>query len=50
MRLGAGLPLEHSFSCIEPMAGLHCGRCNKCGERKAAFRMADMNDPTCYAP
>jgi 7-cyano-7-deazaguanine synthase len=50
MRLGAGLPLEHSFSCIQPMAGLHCGRCNKCGERKEAFRMANMNDPTSYAP
>ena len=34
MRLGAGLPLQHSFSCIQPRDGdLHCGRCNKCAEQ-----------------
>jgi len=49
MRLGNGLPLEHSFSCIDPRHELPCGRCNKCGERKEAFRMAAMKDPTRYA-
>lgn len=48
MHLGKDLPLEHSFSCIQPREGLHCGRCNKCGERKDAFRSAGMSDPTQY--
>jgi 7-cyano-7-deazaguanine synthase len=50
MRLGAGLPLEHTFSCIQPAGGLHCGRCNKCAERQQAFRAAEMVDLTVYAP
>ncbi len=48
MRLGKGLPLEHSFSCIQPTSGLHSGRCNKCAERIEAFRSAEMVDPTSY--
>ena len=34
MRLGEGLPLEHTFSCINAIKGLHCGKCNKCAERQ----------------
>ncbi len=49
MRLGRHLPLELSFSCIAPVEGLHCGECNKCAERRAAFRLAGMTDPTLYA-
>jgi 7-cyano-7-deazaguanine synthase len=49
MSLGRGLPLELTFSCIAPARGLHCGRCNKCAERQAAFRDADMPDGTEYA-
>ncbi len=49
MALGQGLPLEHTFSCASPDAGLHCGRCSKCGERRDAFRDAAMPDPTRYA-
>lgn len=49
MRVGQGLPLEHTFSCIAPVAELHCGRCNKCGERRHAFADAGMTDPTRYA-
>lgn len=49
MRRGVGLPLEWSFSCIQPQGGRHCGRCNKCAERQAAFRDAGMPDPTEYA-
>jgi 7-cyano-7-deazaguanine synthase len=48
MRLGQGLPLEHTFSCIAPVDGLHCGRCNKCAERQHAFADAGMSDPTHY--
>jgi 7-cyano-7-deazaguanine synthase len=49
MELGRGLPLELTFSCIAPSAGLHCGRCNKCAERKAAFQLLGVEDPTAYA-
>jgi 7-cyano-7-deazaguanine synthase len=49
MRLGQGLPLEHTFSCIAPIGDLHCGCCNKCAERKRAFLDAEMPDPTHYA-
>jgi len=49
VRRGAGLPLEHTFSCIRPVGERHCGRCNKCGERKQGFRDAALPDPTDYA-
>lgn len=49
LRLGAGLPLELTCSCLAPKDGLHCGRCNKCAERQAAFREAGLHDPTIYA-
>ena len=48
MQLGRDLPLELTFSCIAPSAGLHCGRCNKCAERNAAFRLIEAEDPTEY--
>jgi len=49
MALGAGLPLEHTFSCIRPVGLEHCGSCNKCAERQAAFADANLTDPTRYA-
>jgi 7-cyano-7-deazaguanine synthase len=49
MALGRDLPLELTFSCISPVRGLHCGRCNKCGERRAAFRDVQIGDRTVYA-
>jgi 7-cyano-7-deazaguanine synthase len=49
LRRGAKMPLEHTFSCIRPVQGLHCGACNKCAERRAGFRAAQMPDPTAYA-
>lgn len=49
MELGRELPLEQTFSCIDPQDGLHCGRCNKCGERRQAFQLVEMDDPTTYA-
>jgi 7-cyano-7-deazaguanine synthase len=49
LRFGRNLPLERSFSCIAPLDGLHCGACNKCAERKAAFASAKLEDRTVYA-
>jgi 7-cyano-7-deazaguanine synthase len=49
MGLAQGLPLELTFSCIAPRNHLHCGRCNKCAERQAAFREAGIEDRTVYA-
>lgn len=43
-------PLHLTFSCLCPRAGRrHCGRCNKCAERRRAFRSAGLADPTRYA-
>jgi 7-cyano-7-deazaguanine synthase len=50
LRRGRHLPLERTFSCLHPDGGgRHCGRCNKCAERRAAFRDAGLPDPTAYA-
>jgi 7-cyano-7-deazaguanine synthase len=48
LQRGRGLPLQWTFSCIHPLHGRHCGRCNKCAERKRAFRDAGIPDPTDY--
>lgn len=44
----AGLPLEHTFSCVDPVDGSHCGRCLKCHDRREAFLAAEVDDPTGY--
>lgn len=49
MELGRGYPLELSFSCISPVDGLHCGQCNKCAERQAAFAAIGESDRTAYS-
>lgn len=49
MELGRRLPLSISFSCLSPVHGMHCGACNKCGERRRAFRRAGIADETEYA-
>ncbi len=49
LQMGRGLPLDLTFSCLSPDAGIHCGRCNKCAERQEAFRALEMHDPTEYA-
>ncbi|WP_254508339.1 7-cyano-7-deazaguanine synthase [Anatilimnocola floriformis] len=49
MTLGESLPLELTFSCIHPVRGLHCGRCNKCAERQHAFELVGRTDLTPYA-
>ena len=49
LRRGGDLPLEHTFSCISPTDGRHCGRCNKCAETaRRAFAEAALPDPTDY--
>jgi 7-cyano-7-deazaguanine synthase len=48
MQLGRDVPLELTFSCLAPVGGLHCGRCNKCAERSAAFQFLSAGDPTRY--
>lgn len=49
LKRGAALPLAWTFSCLAPVGGRHCGRCNKCAERMHAFRAAELADPTDYA-
>jgi 7-cyano-7-deazaguanine synthase len=49
LELGRHLQLQHTFSCIDPTAGVHCGRCNKCAERQRAFEEASIDDITTYA-
>jgi len=49
LRRGRDLPLEWTFSCLRPVGMQHCGRCNKCGERRRAFAEAGIPDRTPYA-
>ncbi len=46
--VSAGIPLELTLSCMQPIDGKHCGRCSKCRERRDGFRDAGVNDPTSY--
>jgi 7-cyano-7-deazaguanine synthase len=48
LELGRDLALQHTFSCIDPQGGLHCGHCNKCAERRIAFSALQINDVTEY--
>ena len=49
VRRGSALPLQLTFSCLDPVEGrLHCGRCNKCAERRRGFAAAGVADPTAY--
>ena len=45
---GRKLPLESTFSCLNPKGYEHCGECNKCVERKKAFFAAGVFDKTKY--
>ena len=45
---GKKLPLEFTFSCLNPKGYEHCGECNKCVERKKAFFAAGVFDKTKY--
>ena len=43
------LPWEKTFSCLNPKDHRHCGRCQKCAERRSGFKAAGIPDPTRYA-
>jgi 7-cyano-7-deazaguanine synthase len=49
LEIGRDLALDLTFSCIAPRSERHCGRCNKCAERRLAFRQVGMADATDYA-
>ncbi|MCH2130791.1 MAG: 7-cyano-7-deazaguanine synthase [Pirellulaceae bacterium] len=42
-------PWHLTFSCLAPVNQTHCGKCNKCGERRRVFRQVGISDPTYYA-
>ena len=42
------IPIEYTFSCLNPVEFYHCGVCNKCAERQKAFASAKLEDPTGY--
>ena len=42
------VPFELTWSCYKG-GELHCGRCGTCIERREAFYLAGINDPTPYA-
>jgi len=50
VRRGAelGLPFAKTWSCYQG-GDLHCGRCGTCIERREAFDLAGVTDPTAYA-
>ena len=43
-----GVPFEKTWSCYKGQ-DLHCGRCGTCVERREAFYLAGVDDPTTYA-
>jgi len=49
IRIGRNMPLDQTFSCLSPIREGPCGRCNKCEERRKAFREAGIEDHTAYA-
>ncbi|HUP40597.1 MAG TPA: 7-cyano-7-deazaguanine synthase [Vicinamibacterales bacterium] len=44
-----GVPFELTLSCMNPSGTTHCGLCSKCRERRDAFQVAGIKDPTTYA-
>jgi 7-cyano-7-deazaguanine synthase len=46
---GRQFELGLTFSCISPQRDRHCGRCNKCAERRLAFTHLGIPDTTEYA-
>ena len=46
--MGKRLPLEFTFSCINPKGYEHCGECNKCSERKKGFFAVGVVEKTKY--
>ena len=48
IRATPDVPWALTFSCLQPRGRRHCGRCNKCAERRRAFHVAGVPDPTGY--
>ena len=50
VRIGTALdvPFTETWSCYKG-GELHCGRCGTCVERREAFHLAGVEDPTAYA-
>lgn len=49
LRRYRAVPWEMTFSCLRPIGRRHCGRCQKCAERMAGFRGAEIQDPAPHA-
>lgn len=47
MGAALGVPFEETWSCYKG-GERHCGTCGTCVERKEAFRLAGVKDPTVY--
>ena len=49
IRKGFGLvvPFDQTWSCYKG-GEFHCGKCGTCTERKKAFKLAGVKDPTVY--
>lgn len=43
-----GVPFERTWSCYKGYS-THCGGCGTCHERREAFTLAGVHDPTVYA-
>lgn len=43
-----GVPIIDTWSCYKG-GDVHCGRCGTCVERREAFHLAGVDDPTIYA-
>ena len=43
-----GIPLQETWSCLDPNEGQHCGRCRGCLRRQQAFWISGTTDPTDY--
>lgn len=43
-----GVPIKETWSCYKGGA-VHCGVCGTCTERREAFELAGVDDPTIYA-
>lgn len=43
-----GVPYDITWSCYKG-SDIHCGKCGTCVERREAFELADVQDPTQYA-
>jgi 7-cyano-7-deazaguanine synthase len=50
VRLGTelGVPFEKTWSCYKGSGQNHCGTCGTCVERREAFQLAKVPDPTQY--